>query len=86
MINGPWERRSTLCLDNHVKAFTVRAAQWLQAMLTKGEDQDQLRKKKPVLDQPICLLNKHPFVGQEHEANCPQVLHTPGSRQSTKIL
>lgn len=72
-------------MDNHVKAFTVLAAQQLQAILRKGEDQDQ-KKKKPVLDQLICLLNKHPFVCQGHEASCPQVLHTWGSRQSTKIL
>ena len=74
-------------MDNHIKAFTVLAAQQLQAILRKGEDQDKKKKKKkPVLDQPICLLNKHPFVCQEHEASCPQVLHTRGSRQSTKIL
>ena len=33
-------------MDNHVKAFTVLAAQQLQAILRKGEDQDQKKKKK----------------------------------------
>lgn len=59
MINGPWERRSTLHLDNRVKAFTVRAAQWLQSMLTKGEDQDQLKKQNKT-----CPGSAHLFAKQ----------------------
>lgn len=68
-----------LHLDNHVKAFTVLAAQQLQAVFRKGKVKSSTHKESiPALDQPICLLNKHSFGCQEHEANCPQVLQALG--------